>query len=181
MSKQIHSGGHYHESTEYQAFTQLIVERVMNRLLRNRLNHNHALLSYVAGNDSESILCNERYQIVHLPEEYEKFEELSIGSDIESFCRNYESLYNVQEIYKDKELIGYKYQNVTRKDAPNGSKAEEKPSGREEFNNKFTTIEGNTINTGKSLDEHDDIVYDLEYKRETSHKSEFINKVSYNI
>lgn len=98
-----------HESTEYQVFTQLIVERVMNRLLRNRLNHNHALLSYVAGNDSESILCNERYQIVHLPEEYEKFEELSIGSDIQSFCRNYESLYNVQEIYQDKELIGYKY------------------------------------------------------------------------
>ena len=83
--------------------------------------------------------------------------------------------------YVDFQYDGYKYQNVTRKDAPNGSKAEEKPSGREEFNNKFTTIEGNTINTGKSLDEHDDIVYDLEYKRETSHKSEFINKGEYTI
>lgn len=95
---------------EHQSVIQLIAERVMNRLFRRRISHQQALMTYVVGTNNNSVLCNEHKQVVYLPTEMERHRELSVGTDIEDFCREYDGLYNVESIFYDKEFIGYKYQ-----------------------------------------------------------------------
>lgn len=96
-------------SIEQQVVVQLIVERVMNRLLRRRVNHNHALLTYLVGSDKQNLLCNEYNQIVHVPPEMEHYEQLIIGNDIQAFCQDYDGVFYTEKIHHHKELVGHKY------------------------------------------------------------------------
>src|SRR5699024_9332029 len=94
------------EDVGQQALVQLIVERVSNRLLRYRLEQNQALLTYVVGSDNKSVLCNEKDQLVFLPEELTRYEELFVGMDIREFVKQFNGLVNKEKIHHDSHLIG---------------------------------------------------------------------------
>ena len=98
---------------EHQSVTQLIAERVMNRLFQRRIKQQQALMTYVVGTDNHSVLCNEHKQVVYFPTEMERYKQLSLGIDIETFCHQYDGLCNVESLLYDQELIGYKYQFYT--------------------------------------------------------------------
>lgn len=107
------------DSVEQQALVQLIVERVNNGLLRRRLEHNQALMTYIVGNYKQSILCNEKFEIVYLPDELVQKEQLTIGADIQAFTQQFTGLFNKEKIYHEQALIGYKYtfyEKATHKD-----------------------------------------------------------------
>lgn len=107
------------EDVGQQALVQLIVERVSNRLLRYRLDQNQALLTYVVGNDNKSVLCNEKDQLVFLPEELTRYEELFVGMDIREFVKQFNGLVNKEKIHHDSHLIGYKYTFYPKKTPEN--------------------------------------------------------------
>src|SRR5699024_12337255 len=43
----------------------------------------------------------------------ERYKQLSLGSEIDACCHQYDGLYNVEALLYDQELIGYKYQFYT--------------------------------------------------------------------
>lgn len=86
---------------EHQSVTQLIAERVMNRLFQRRIKQQQALMTYVAGTDKHSVLCNEHKQVVYFPTEMKRYKQLSLGIDIEAFCHQYDGLYNVESLLYD--------------------------------------------------------------------------------
>ena len=81
------------------------------------------------------------------------------------------------------EYDGITYTNVVPHiDKDNGSKAIENTREREEFNNGFSTIEGNGDNTGYTLDQNGNKKHNLAYEKDIDkHTSTFINKGKYPI
>lgn len=100
-----------HGQTEVanQAIIQLIAERVMNKLLKKRLENKQALLTYVVEDKKNAILCDEGSRIVYLPAEWRDQPELMIGESILSFCRRFQGVFDSQEVYFEEELIGFSY------------------------------------------------------------------------
>ena len=83
---------------------------------------------------------------------------------------------DLESCYIEFEYDGYMYTNVEPHiDKNNGSKALEVSLEREEFNNHFTTIVGNTENSGRTLNESGEKDYYLSYTTE-NHKSTFKNE-----
>ncbi len=81
------------------------------------------------------------------------------------------------------EYDGIIYTNVVPHiEKDNGSKAIENIGIREQFNNGFSTIEGNGDNTGYTLDENGNKKHDLSYEKDTEkHTSTFISNGKYPI
>lgn len=97
------------EEVGHQAVIQLIAERVMNQLLKKRLAHKQALLTYVVDDQHHAILCDEGSRIVYIPIEWRGNEELIIGESILAFCRKFQGIFDSQEVYYEGELIGFSY------------------------------------------------------------------------
>lgn len=97
------------DEVAHQAVIQLIAERVMNRLLKKRLDHKQALLTYVVDDQPNAILCDEGSRIVYLPPEWRGHHQLKIGESILAFCRQFQGLFDSEEVYHEGELIGFTY------------------------------------------------------------------------
>ena len=89
---------------------------------------------------------------------------------------------NLQNYYIEFEYDGLTYTNVIPhlENEENGSKSAENGTVRDEFNKDFSTIEGATENTGITLDENGNKVYDLNYNIDKNeHKATLINNGQY--
>lgn len=89
---------------------------------------------------------------------------------------------NLQNYYIEFEYDGLTYTNVIPhlENEENGSKSAENSTVRDEFNKDFSTIEGATENTGITLDENGNKVYDLNYNIDKNeHKATLINNGQY--
>ena len=85
---------------------------------------------------------------------------------------------NLQNYYIEFEYDGLTYTNVIPHiDKDNGSKSAENPEVRDEFNKRFSTVEGGqTQDTGSALNENGEKVYDLNYNLDlNNHSSTLIN------
>ena len=85
---------------------------------------------------------------------------------------------NLQNYYIEFEYDGLTYTNVVPHiDRDNGSKSAENPEVRDEFNKRFNTVEGGqTQDTGITLNENGEKVYDLNYNLDlNNHSSTLIN------
>ena len=85
---------------------------------------------------------------------------------------------NLQNYYIEFEYDGLTYTNVIPHiDKDNGSKSAENPEVRDEFNKRFSTVEGGqTQDTGVTLNENGEKVYDLNYNLDlNNHSSTLIN------
>lgn len=89
----------------------------------------------------------------------------------------------LENYYIEFEYDGIIYTNVVPHiEKDNGSKAIENIAVREQFNNGFSTIEGNGDNTGYTLDENGNKKHDLSYEKDTEkHTSTFISNGKYPI
>ena len=88
----------------------------------------------------------------------------------------------LQDYYIEFEYDGLTYTNVIPHiDRDNGSKSAENPTVRDEFNKDFSKIEGgNTEDTGITLDENGNKVYDLSYNLDQNeHTATLINNGQY--
>ena len=89
---------------------------------------------------------------------------------------------NLENYYIEFEYDGLTYTNVIPhlENEENGSKSAENSTVRDEFNKDFSTIEGATENTGITLDENGNKVYDLNYNLDqTNHTATLINNGQY--
>ncbi len=88
----------------------------------------------------------------------------------------------LQDYYIEFEYDGLTYTNVVPhlENEENGSKSAENAEVRDRFNKNFSTIEGNTENTGITLDENGNKVYDLSYNLDQNeHTATLINNGQY--
>ena len=89
---------------------------------------------------------------------------------------------NLENYYIEFEYDGLTYTNVIPhlENEENGSKSAENSTVRDEFNKDFSTIEGATQNTGITLDENGNKVYDLNYNLDqNNHTATLINNGQY--
>ena len=89
---------------------------------------------------------------------------------------------NLENYYIEFEYDGLTYKNVIPhlENEENGSKSAENSTVRDEFNKDFSTIEGATQNTGITLDENGNKVYDLNYNLDqNNHTATLINNGQY--
>lgn len=95
--------------------------------------------------------------------------EITMGDNIIRYYQFVDVLIEeLENYYIEFEYDGLTYTNVTPYiDLDNGSKAAESTEERDEFNKRFSSIEGESQTTGVALDENDNVAYNLTYEKDT--------------
>ncbi|KFN93141.1 sensory box-containing sigma-54 dependent transcriptional regulator [Tetragenococcus muriaticus 3MR10-3] len=93
-------------SKDAQLPLRVVTQKITNTIVYHYLERKNSLLRYVAKYSEDDLLCDEHFRIVYISDKYtDKF---PIGDDIRSYL-NGQSTYKQEEIYVDKELVGYRF------------------------------------------------------------------------
>nr|WP_028790782.1 sigma-54-dependent Fis family transcriptional regulator [Tetragenococcus muriaticus] len=93
-------------SKDAQLPLRVVTQKITNTIVYHYLERKNSLLRYVAKYSEDDLLCDEHFRIVYISDKYS--DKFPIGDDIRSYL-NGQSTYKQEEIYVDKELVGYRF------------------------------------------------------------------------
>ncbi|AYW49803.1 sigma-54-dependent Fis family transcriptional regulator [Tetragenococcus halophilus] len=93
-------------SKEAQLLLGTVTQKITNTLVYHYLERKKNLLDYAIKNPEEALLCDEHFQIVHVPTKYA--DEFPLNEDIRKYLDN-KMIYNQEEIYFNENRMGYRF------------------------------------------------------------------------